>query len=271
MRQVNAIAEVTSHGQAAAALESGASEIYLNLEYSSLEELRRCQSLFQEAAGRLTAIIPRVISDKALEELLASLEGEDVKSVSVGNVGALGAARKRFKVSAEHWMNVYNTHALRFLKENGVDRAVPSLELNMKELRVLAKASKKIGIEIACLVHGEIELMTTRQCLVYNALGRGACGGCEKTSFYIRDEKGFKFPVRRDERCLNHIFNSRELRMEGYIDFLLKNGVSNLRFNLSFKDESHIRIVLAAYLRRVSLTRDDRTGFTRAHYFRGVA
>lgn len=279
---MNIIAEVRNFHEAEAAVNSGTDEIFFNLEYGSINDLKRCRDYAEQKNRKFAAIIPRIISDEELEPILSKLEEEKVKNVSVGNVGALRAAKGKFEVFAELGMNVFNSYTLEFLKKHGVKRVTLSIELNMGELRALAKAAGRIGIEAACLVHGDIELMVSRQCISSNFFGKLACGECRTAEVYIKDEKGYVFPVRRDRKCINHIFNSRELCMLEHVNELSAMGISSLRLNFCFKDEHYIRKVLNAYktankaerkeLRRENdkLGRLSGLGFTKAHYFRGV-
>jgi|GEM_PF-2676033 len=282
MQNPNIIAEVRNFSEAKAAIDAGADELILNLEYASLKELRKCKNYADLKSKKLTAQIPRIMSDAELEFLVPKLVEEKIKSVSVANPGALHAIRGKFEVFSGPGMNVFNSHALELLKKNGVKRAALSIELNMKELKNLASAAKRIGIGIECLVQGDIELMISRQCISSNLFGRLACEECSKTELYIRDEHGYAFPVRRDRKCLSHIFNSRELCMLQNVRELLEIGIHNLRFNFCFKDEKYIKRVLNAYATAASrnerelkkeketLEKMSERGFTRAHYFRGV-
>jgi len=282
MNKMNIIAEVRNFNEAKAAVNSGADEIFFNLEYASINDLKKCRDYAEQKNKKFAAIIPRIINDEELGFTLSRLEKDGVKNVAAGNVGALKAAKEKFDVFAELGMNVFNSYTLELLKKNGVKRAMLSIELNMKELRALTKAAERIGIDAACLVHGDIELMVSRQCINSNFFGKLACEECKITELYIKDEKSYGFPVRRDRSCINHVFNSRELCMLEHVSELSSIGISNLRFNFCFKDEHYIRKVLNAYttaheagrkeLRRENdkLGRLNRLGFTKAHYFRGV-
>ena len=68
-----------------------------------------------------------------------------------------------------------------------------------------------------------------------------------------------------------------------YINEILKAGVKNFRLNMSFKDDGYIKNVVRTYavahrksrkeLQRMNkkLEKMSSLGFTKAHYFRGVA
>jgi len=270
MKDVKFIAEVSSVGQCMAALKGGAVNIFFSLEYAGFEELKACMAAASDAGKEFTAVVPMINSEATLAPLLSELEKTGVKNLSVSNVGALGTALERgFSISTEASLNTFNSESLQFLKESGVSRVTASHELNLKEIRTLARFGRKIGIELVAVVHGDILLMTSKQCLAYNFIGPVECGKCETTGLSLRDSKGFCFPVMRTRGCTNQILNSLELRMDGQIGRLVSSGISNLRFNFCYTSAARIKRVLACYNENRALSGDD-SGFTRGHYFRGV-
>ncbi|GBE56241.1 peptidase family U32 [archaeon BMS3Bbin16] len=270
MKDVEIIAEICGLEQCKAALAGGEADIFFSLEYGGFDELTACLATSTEADKKFTAITPVINSEGTLGPLLRELQRLGVENLSVGSIGALGAAsEKGFNLSTEASMNVFNSESLMFLKEIGVSLVTASHELNLKEIRILTRTARKIGVELACIVHGDVVLMTSKQCLAYNFIGPGVCSECQSKGLSLRDARGFRFPVMRTRSCTNQILNSRELRMDGQIGRLVSNGISNLRFNFCHTAPERIKEVLKCYRDDMALS-DAGSGFTRGHYFRGV-
>ncbi len=276
------IAEISTLNEAKAAVEGGADEIILNRGYADREELGICSQYLSSVKKRLIISIPPVMSDEELTSTLNTLGSLNIQAVSVSNIGAVSAAVKAFETCADFGMNIFNSKTLKLLKEAEIKRAGLSPELNLKEVRGLVRKAGQIGIEAECLVHGDIQIMVSKQCLPYNLSGKEACKGCPEEFFSIRDHRGYVFPVRRGAGCLNYTYNSRELCTLQNIRDILGAGVMNWRFSLSFKEPGYIIRVLKAYkeahklsaaeLKNIKKQLEDMSPmkFTKGHYYRGV-
>ncbi len=121
----------------------------------------------------------------------------------------------------------------------------------------------------------------TRPCQPGSTKGTG-CTGCS-----IRDKKGFVFPVRHDNQCRTHIYNSKELGLIDSIPGIIKAGVKFLRIEGMFYDAKQVEEVTMLYSHAIETYLENPAQYdgsvhlsglkkmfpgnlTTGHYFRGV-
>jgi putative protease len=110
---------------------------------------------------------------------------------------------------------------------------------------------------------------------------------CRHASYALLDRKGVVFPVEMDQRCLMHIYNSRELCLLDTLPYLVQAGPAVLRIEARLENETYVARAVKAYRqvleslhnypdRLLDLSAqmeklvDGGPGFTRGHYYRGV-
>ncbi len=108
----------------------------------------------------------------------------------------------------------------------GARRAWLSPELSLSQIERLAEESP---IELGITIHGTQELMVTEHCLFMSQ------GECEQTCrtcarrrspHYLRDRKGFEFPVITDALGRSHLYNSVMLDTVAALPDLIASGVT---------------------------------------------
>lgn len=107
-------------------------------------------------------------------------------------------------------LNIFNAFSANELKEKGINRFIPSVELNKAETQELLNQSP-IGAEV--IVYGKIPLMTNNYC--YLGESNKCYKECDRKcmlneKFELKDRLGFKFRIIPDNTCtLTTIFNSK--------------------------------------------------------------
>jgi putative protease len=203
----------------------------------------------------------------------------------VGNLGALEwSLDKKINARVDYSLNIFNQYTMNYLLDMGAEGVCLSPELNFIQLENFKNLNKA---EI--LVHGEIILMVSDFCMLSSVLGNEEkmCPGyCRKDSYYIKDQKGYKFPVETDNYCRFYVFNSRTLCMIENIERILLMGPESIRIEARRYNKNQVAKTVKIYSevlnKVINREKPDLTAFkeelqtvslspfTKGHYFRGV-
>ncbi len=280
------IAEVASFSLFQEALNASPDVIYL-----SGENFRR-QSFSQEEleAALLSCqvnnipcyyVFPRILHDYEFKREKKRLESVLFDGYVVGNLGAFALVPKGVNVVADWGLNITNYLSVEFLRKYvehvKFQRFTASLELKNTELEELGSM---IPLEI--IVHGNLPLMVSENCIIGSTIGDGVCqncrGYCQKEDYFLKDRLGIEFPLLSDKEGRSHIFNSRDLNLiEEALD--LKRYAS-LRLLFALNDTSPGETI-EIYKEALENNREIETlneelakitprPFTTGHYYRGV-
>ena len=224
-----------------------------------------------EKGVKVFIITPRIVKD--LNDFLASQSQQDLFESAdgflVGNLGVLDYLRKNFAnkpIIIDYPLNVFNRLSVDFFMGFS-ERVTLSPELTLKEIEGIAAHNP-----VECIVHGLFPLMVSEHDLV-----GGLFPGKRPESLFLKDEKGYEFPVMTDTHNRTNILNSRELCMLDYVPDIVKAGVSCLRIEAGTYDPGMTGKITREYREAiddvVSGTKSEKrcTGaYTNGHYFRGV-
>ena len=283
-----------------AAVEHGADYVYLNIT-----TLRKNKAIPQEQYpalvrwchsrnAKLYWTCSPIENDKQLKKaaaLMWAAKEAGFDGVSVGNIGLLQIAKEQGweTIIADYQMNIFNDVTLQYLSNQEIGRAVLSPELSLEQI---AEFSYLGNLPMEVIVHGNLHLMVSEQCVCGSVLGgrtakQNCSMPCMKQQYYLKDRTGVQFPLYMDEHCRMHVYNSKTLNLYKRLDECLKTGVDVLR--IEGRDQSAEWIgtvtsiykkILNEYSRSGSLIADmadmqklDQLapeGSTYGHYFRGV-
>ena len=201
---------------------------------------------------RLCAVLPRIYRTKdeaRLRALLAELSQRGVTAVGIGNLGHLALARdcgleKRGDIS----LNVFNSAALRFLKEQGLDTAAVSFELRREQVRDLQKC-----LPCEMVIYGRLPLMITE-----NAIDTGADG-------VLTDRRSERFPV-LDVGGRSEIENAKTLYLADRDDWR-DIGLSYARLRFTTETPDECAAILRAHVEGTDCAPAE---LTRGLFYRGV-
>jgi putative protease len=281
----------SSIGSFKAAVDSGADVVYLGEE--GVEDIRFKKNKPQITADKRRFIhladyvptikyahekgvivfisTPRIVKD--LDEFFSTQSQQDLFDAAdgflVGNLGVLDHLRKNFtnkSIIIDYPLNVFNRLSLDFF--NGFsERVTLSPELTLKEIGDLAP-----NAPVECIIHGFFPLMVSEHDLV-----GGLFSGKRPDDIFLKDEKGYEFPVTNDIHNRTIIMNSRELCMLDYVPDIIKAGVRSLRIEARTYDPGMTAKITGEYREAiddaVSGKKSEKhcTGaYTNGHYFRGV-
>ncbi len=283
----------TNPACARAAKRAGAEAVYV-----PLLNFRRGQAQLQgvrqdspEQAGypkQCVAALPTIDHDPVYDEALPTREAalsfdlwdyvRKGKPVFADNLGdAVRALECGALVEIGPHVPATNTATLQALAAMGVRRVWLSPELTLGQIADLAQSCP---VPLGLVVAGAQELMVTEHCLL---MSQGPCNEqCEtcprrSVSHFLRDRKGYDFPVVTDMLGRSHLYNGIELDAVPSIPDLVDLGISAVMVDTTLMSKQEAASATARVVRALSLAQSDHRGVqkrphtTTGHLFRGVS
>ena len=234
--------------------------------YVPLSELAEHPDLPQRVSveTQLAAILPRVIWSGELAPVarqLRTVYEMGVRQVLAGNLGQLHIARAAgFAVRGDFGLNIVNSRAIRYLREQGLDSQLLSFELTLPQIRDISKA-----VPAELLIYGRLPLMLMENCVIKNRTGTCTC---QTGTVRLVDRVGEEFPVVRDPgTCRNVLLNGKKLYLLDKKDVFRGMGLWALRLQFTTENPGEIDKILMDYQGRAAF---DAGSYTRGLYSRGV-
>ena len=234
--------------------------------YVPLSEVAEHPDLRQRVSveTQLAAILPRVIWSGELAPVarqLRTVYEMGVRQVLAGNLGQLHIARAAgFAVRGDFGLNIVNSRAMRYLREQGLDSQLLSFELTLPQIRDISKA-----VPAELLIYGRLPLMLMENCVMKNRTGICAC---QTGTVRLVDRVGEEFPIVKDPgTCRNVLLNGKKLYLLDKKDALRGMGLWALRLQFTTENPGEIDKVLMDYQGRAVF---DAGSYTRGLYSRGV-
>lgn len=205
-----------------------------------------------------------------------SVEAE--QRVLVESLGDLQhAAELGLQVEVGPHLPITNRLSLEQAVEFGAVRVWLSPELTLEQIKALAKdAPCEIGLTVA----GAQELMITEHCLL---MSQGSCdencAACarRKSPHYLRDRKGFEFPVITDLCGRSHLYNSVPLDVVHALPELIAAGVTTFMVDATLMNSEVTAQTVGRTVRALKVALTDgnpvakQPHATSGHLFRGVS
>ena len=223
---------------------------------------------------RIAAVLPRIWrtgDEPKLRAQLADAAERGADAVLLGNLGHLALVRGLgLELRGDFGLNVFNSAALRFLREQGLSAATLSFELRHEQMRDLAKC-----IPCEAIVYGRLPLMITENCIVANEFGcryfRGRCDAAQPDSAcagapVLTDRRGEAFPVLHAYGCRSEIQNAKTLWLADKPEYR-RAGLTYARLRFTTEAPAECVRVLRAYREGEGNAPAD---FTRGLFYRGV-
>lgn len=171
-----------------------------------------------------------------------------------------------------------NPQALDALADLGVRRAWLSPELTLEQIRALGGEGAPVSLGFTVI--GSQELMVTEHCLL---MSQGPCdqdcAQCprRKSPHYLRDRKGYEFPVITDPLGRSHLYNSVPTDVAHAVPGLLASGITALMVDTTLMngEEAGEAVSRAVRARDLALRDGNAVGkigkTTSGHLFRGIS
>ena len=226
--------------------------------YVPIEELERLDAGLDWGGTELCAVLPRVFRTADETPLRQLLERHpEASSVSIGNLGHLPIVRGLGRtLRGDCGLNIFNSRALLFWREQGLDSAAVSFELRWQQIRDLKK-----HLPCEAIVYGRLPLMVTENCVT--RCGTGCTHGAGSV---LTDRTGAQFPVTCIYGCRCEIQNSRTLFLADKPE-MRRCGLTYGRLRFTTETPEQCAAVLRRYQGGGDWSPDD---LTRGLFYRGV-
>ena len=281
---------VSSVEQAETALQNGADRVYLGLEglgtHHHLQKSQLHELLQQspEYTDRLIPILPRIVKPSEHHSYRKIVE-EGFKSIMIASWADLEwAQHSGLNILADYSLNIFNHYTLRYLCQKGIKSVCLSPELNLNQLAGFENLN-----QVELIAHGDLIIMQSQHCMLggVQAPGKKTCSlSCRAGSYYIKDSKGYEFPIETDGDCRFYIFNSRTLCMVEDLVRLLALAPASIRIEARRAMNEGLGRTIQIYreardriedgskpdlrLYQQELKTISNVPFTKGHYYRGV-
>ena len=233
----------------------------VELVYVPIELLPRLTDY--RGRAKLCAVLPRVWRDGDEAVFRKILETTPALSaVSIGNAGHMAIVEGLpLEKRGDFGLNVFNSRAVDFWRQQGLDSVTVSFELRHQQVRELRKYLPCEGI-----VYGRLPLMITENCMTGNA---GNCRGdkrlCDGEN-YLTDRTGARFPLLGQYGCRCEIENSRTLFLADKPEWR-RCGLTYARLRFTTESPTQCDAALRRYLGEGEWMPEE---FTRGLFYRGV-
>ena len=214
--------------------------------------------------GGLAVVLPRIIHDGEMEEVMDSLRllrTQGVTEALVCNIGQLLPVREAgMKARGDFGLNIYNSGAILMARDMELESVTLSFEMTLNQIRHVSKA---VPCEI--MAYGRMPLMVTENCLIKGRTGQCACHlGVTR----LTDKTGADFPVIRDgDACRSVLLNGKKLSLLDRQNDLQKLGVWATRLYFTTENMREVDRVLCDYMDPSPF---DPGACTRGLYLRGL-
>ena len=206
--------------------------------------------------------LPRVCWDEELPALRAHLSlcrSLGMGDALIGSWGLMAPAKAwDFRLHGDFGLGIYNSLTLEAMAELGFIAATASFELNLSQIRDLAKP-----LPTSMIAYGRLPLMLMEHCLLEESGGACPCEG----STHLTDRRGESFPVVKAWGCRSEMLNAKTLFLADKSPDWGGLGLTSLRLLFTTEDATTCRLVLRRYLGRGEYAPAD---FTRGLYYRRV-
>ncbi len=182
---------------------------------------------------------------KRLEAVIKKMKGK-VDAVIVSDFAAINFCKKYkipFFISTQ--MSVSNLMALEFYKKIGAKRVVLARELNLKQIKEIAK-NKSIETEV--FIHGAMCVAVSGRCFMSQFLfnrsaNRGTCSHPCRREYIVKEkESNYELKIYN-----NKVMSAKDLCTLPLIEKIKKTGVSSLKIEGRNRDVRYVSITTKVY------------------------
>jgi putative protease len=235
--------------------------------YCDFEDLRR----YKDAVPRAkTAGVPvglatlRVLKpgEEGFQSPVVRAEPDLVLVRNLGSLDYFKEALPHARLVGDFSLNVANELTADLLIREGLERLVPSYDLNWEQFAALVRNADPLRFEP--VVHQHMPMFHNNFCTFAAFLSTGKdhtdCGRpCERHRVELRDRTGALFPVVADTGCRNTVYNSVPQSAAEYVCRMLGLGLRTFRVDLLRESGGQVGPLLARYARVVAGLDDGRT------------
>lgn len=152
------------------------------------------------------------------------------------------------------YFNVVNSYSVYYLHSIDIKKITLSYELDIDRIKQLYNNYKiryKKTPNLEVVIYGKPEIMISRYCLLNTYFNSGReCNICKKSSYYLTDNKGNKYPI-RSENCSFTLLKPSNINLIDNLDKLKNIGISNFKVILDNETEYEIDEIINCILNKI--------------------
>ncbi|HEX3872448.1 MAG TPA: DUF3656 domain-containing protein [Pirellulales bacterium] len=183
---------------------------------------------------------------------------------NLATIAFAGEQHPETKLVGDYSLNAANELTADVLCRAGLERLVPSYDLNWEQLESLTRRFDPGMFEI--VVHQHIPMFHMEHCVFAHTLSQGKdwrdCGRpCDTHRVELRDRVGASFPLLADTGCRNTVYNALPQSAVEYLPRMLGLGVRWFRVELLRESPGEVAGVIEKYARVLARLDDGRSAW----------
>ncbi len=186
--------------------------------------------------------------------IIPELAGAGVDALIISEPGMLRVIKKsspQLPVHLSTQANTTNSEAVRFWRDQGVQRIILARELNLKEIGEIAAAAPDIELEV--FIHGAMCMSYSGRCYLSSFRNRrsaneGDCSQPCRWEYFLHESTRPNDPLilEEDERY-SYLLSSKDLCLIEYLSEVLASGVTSLKIEGRMKSAYYVAVVTRTY------------------------
>jgi U32 family peptidase len=236
------------------------------LVYCDFEDVRRYREAVtrSHAAGMPIGLATLRIVKPGEEGLLRQVAGQGADALLIRNLAALAVCREESPhalLVGDFALNVANELTADLLLAEGLNRLVPSYDLNWEQLCALLGRIDPTRFEV--VIHQHMPMFHMEHCVYAAFLSNGKdwrdCGRpCDHHKVELQDRVGASFPVLVDVGCRNTVYNAVAQSAAEFLPRMLALGLWHFRVELLRETPEQVGPLLEQYARVLAGLEDGR-------------
>jgi putative protease len=241
------------------------------LVWCDFEDVRRYREAvtLARAAGMPVGVATLRVVKPGEEGFLSPLARLGADAILIRNLAAISLLRDllpRPVLVGDFSLNVANELTADTLSAAGLERLVPSYDLNWEQLAAMLGRTDALRFE--AVIHQHMPMFHMEHCVYAAFLSSGKdwrdCGRpCDRHRVDLRDRVGADFPVVVDAGCRNTVFNSVAQSAAEFLPRMLAAGVRHFRVELLREKAADVAPLLEQYARILAGVDDGRSTWRR--------
>lgn len=201
-------------------------------------------------AEKLGIAFPPVALDTEIDEIEQMAERAKALGIRYALVTGMWqipiCRRLGFEMTGDLRLNVWNSQSAEKLYAMGISGFIQSCEIGLARGAAM-QASGRYG----AVAYGRLPLMTLEKCVIRDIMNLPAeiekCNFCGDGKFvFIKDRTGAEFPIRREFRHRNVLYNSVPVRMEDRLSEYTRAGLFE-HFIFTCESKKEVAEIINAY------------------------
>jgi putative protease len=235
--------------------------------YCDFEEVRRYEQAVERCrtGGIPVGLATLRIIKPSEEGWLRQIADYGPDCVLVRNLAGLKYYHEKapaLTLVGDYSLNVANELTAGILAEQGLQRLVPSYDLNWQQLTAMLRRFPPDRFE--AVVHQHMPMFHMEHCVFAATLSNGKdyrdCGRpCDRHRVELRDRVGENHPLLADVGCRNTVFNASAQSAAEYLPKMKELGLRHFRIELLREDPSEVAGLLDRYSRLLAGLEEGRT------------